>query len=188
MEETAMNETLSTIAARYSCRDFSGAPLSQEQLEAIVSAALAAPSAVNRQPWHVIAITDKALIDDLDAEGMSLLAASDPSAYERMMSRGGRLFYNAPCMILVASDGSNYASMDCGILSQNVALAAHSLGLGSVICGMAAIPFAGPRADVWKQRAGFPQGYSFGIAILVGTANSGKAPHDLDENKVTYLA
>jgi len=183
-----MNETLKTIAGRYSCRDFADTPLTDGQIQAIAEAALAAPSAMNSQPWHVIVVADKALVDEMDAEGMAILAAAeDKSGYERIMSRGGKLFYNAPCMIMVASDGSDYAAMDCGILSQNVALAAHSLGLGNVICGMARIPLAGPRGDEFKRRMQFPAGYTFGIAILVGTARSGKAPHGLDMGKLTRI-
>ena len=183
-----MNETMRTIAERYSCRDFTGDPLTAPQLQALVKAALASPSAMNRQPWYVIAITDKALINELDADGMSILAeAEDKSVFERIQSRGGKIFYNAPCMILAASDGSEHAAMDCGILSQNVALAAHSLGLGSVICGMAAIPLNGPRGNTFKKRMQFPDGYGFGIAILAGVAKSGKAPHVLDMSKVTYI-
>ena len=183
-----MNETLKTIAERYSCRDFADTPLTDGQIKALADAALAAPSAMNRQPWHIIVITDKALIEEMDAEGMNILsAAEDKSGYERIMSRGGKIFYNAPCMFMIASDGSHYASMDCGILSQNLALAAHALGLGSVICGMAGIPLSGPRGCELKKRMQFPEGYDFGIAVLAGSANSGKEPHELDMGKVTYI-
>ena len=183
-----MNETLKNIAERYSCRDFKDTPLTVAQVEAIVEAALASPSARNVQPWQVIVITDKSLIEELDAEGMNVLAAAeDKSGYERVKSRGGKIFYNAPCMLMVASDGSGYSSMDCGILSQNVSLAAHSLGLGSVICGMAGIPLSGPRGEELKKRMKFPEGFGFGIAILAGTAKSGKEPHDMDFNKVSFI-
>ena len=183
-----MNETLKTIADRYSCRDFANTPLTDEQIKALVDAALAAPSAMNRQPWQIIMVTDKSLVEELDAEGMSVLAAAeDKSGYERIKSRGGKIFYNAPCMMMVASDGSAYASMDCGILSQNVSLAAHSMGLGSVICGMAGIPLNGSCGEELKRRLQFPEGYGFGIAILVGVARSGKEPHELDMSKVTFI-
>ena len=89
---------------------------------------------------------------------------------------------------MVASDGSHYSQMDCGILSQNIALAAHSLGLGSVICGMAGIPLNGPRGAEFKKRMLYPDNYEFGIAVLVGGANSGKEPHRHDFAKVTYVA
>jgi len=88
---------------------------------------------------------------------------------------------------MAASDGSEWAAMDCGILSQNVSLAAHSLGLGSVICGMAGIPLGGARGEELKKRMKFPEGYGFGIAVLVGAAKTGKAPHEPDAAKVTYI-
>ena len=183
-----MNDTLRSIQERYSCRDFLENPLADSQIKTITEAALAAPSAVNRQPWHIIVITDKSLIDEMDAEGLSVLAAeTDQSAYKRIQSRGGRLFYNAPCMFMIASDGSDYALMDCGILSQNIVLAAHSLGLGSVICGMARIPLSGSKGVLFKKRMHFPDSYLFGIAVLVGTAGSTKPPHELDTSKVTYI-
>jgi len=180
-----MNETLKNIATRYSCRDFADTALTDLQINAIVEAALASPSSMNRQPWHIIVVTDKALIEELDAEGMKIIASwEDKSAFERINSRGGKLFYNAPCLVIVASDGSD---LDCGIVSQNISLAAHSLGLGNVICGMAGIPLSGPRAEELKKRLKFPDGLKFAMAVLVGTAKSGKAPHELDRSKVTYI-
>jgi nitroreductase len=183
-----MNDTLKTIAGRYSCRDFSDKPLTGEQIETLVNAALASPSAVNKQPWRIIVVTDKLLIEELDAEAMKILsAAEDNYFYKFIMSCGGKVFFNAPCMIVIASDGSEYAAMDCGILSQNIALAAHSLGLGNVICAMAGIPLSGDKGDEFKKRMQFPEGYGFGIAVLAGEAKSGKKPHKLDMAKVTYI-
>ncbi len=183
-----MNEVLKAIANRYSCRDFTGEPVTETQVRALADAALAAPSGMNRQPWHLIMITDKKLIDEMDDECMAVLAgAPDTSGYERIMARGGKVYYNAPCMALVASDNSGMAAMDGGILSQNIALAAHSLGLGSVICGMAGIPFAGMNKNKWVKRVGFPEGYGFNIAVLVGEAKTEKEPHELDYSKVTYI-
>ena len=183
-----MNETLKTIAERYSCRDFADTPLTAEQVKLIAEAALAAPSGMNRQPWHITMVTDKGLVDDMDAEGMRMLQdAEDKAAYERMMSRGGKLFYNAPCLVMVSTPIEGGSPMDCGILCQNVALAAHALGLGSVIVGMAGMPLTGPKGDDYKMKLKFPDGYGFGIGILVGTPNTITEPHALDMTKVSYV-
>ena len=183
-----MNDTLTNIAERYSCRDFADTPPTDGQIKAIVNAALAAPSGMYRQPWHIIVIRNKTLIDELDAEGMSVLgAAEDKSRYEYMMSRGGKLFYNAPCMLIILSDDSKWGTLDSGIQCQNVALAAQSIGLASCIVGMAEIPLSGKRGDEFKRRLVFPDGYDFAIGVLIGTAKSGKKPHEHDKTKVTYI-
>jgi len=183
-----MNETLKNIEKRYTCRDFKDTPLSDEQIEHLVSAALSAPSARNYQPWHVIVVTDKALIEELDADGMDIMSkVEDKSTYELMMSRGGTMFYNAPCLIIVLSDGSKWGTFDSGILCQNVVLAAESMGLGTCIVGMAGVPLNGPNGEDYAKRMGFPEGHSFAIGVLVGEINSGKVPHGHDRNKVSYI-
>jgi len=183
-----MNDTLKSIAERYSCRDFADTPLTDGQIKAVVDAALAAPSGVNRQPWHIIVVRNKALVDELDAEGMDILSAGgDKSYYERIMSRGGKMFYNAPCLVIILSDGSKWAVLDSGIQCQNIALAAQSLGLASCIVGMAGIPLSGPRREEFRKSLEFPEGYEFTIGILLGTAKSGKEPHEYNMNKVTYI-
>ena len=183
-----MNNVLKTICERYSCRDFADTPLNGEQIDTLVRAALASPSGLNRQPWHVIVVTDKALIDEMDVEGMKALSeAENKNVYERILSRGGKLFYNAPCMIIATSSDPGGAPMDCGILSQNIALAAHSIGLGNVICGLASVPINGPSGNNLKKRLKFPENHVFGISVLVGYAKSKKEPHELDFNKVTFI-
>ena len=183
-----MNETLKNIMARNSCRDFKATPLTDDQIKAIADAALAAPSAMNRQPWHVVIVKDKSIIDELDKEGMGILAAAeDKAGYQRMMDRGGKLYYNAPCLVYILSDSSAWAPLDCGIMCQNITLAAQSLGLSSCIVGMANMPLTGPRGEEFKKRMKFPDGYVFGIGVLVGAPNAGKEPHELDYAKITYV-
>ena len=179
-----MNEVLKAISERFSCRDFSPEPLPKEQIETLVDAALASPSAMNLQPWHIIAVTDKALIDEMDESAMS---DKTQPYYERIMERGGRMFYNAPCVIVVAINDSERAVLDAGIVSQNISLAAHSLGLGNCICGMLRIPLEGERGAEFAKRLCIPEGMKFGMSVLVGKINTPKKPHELDRMKVTYV-
>ena len=183
-----MNETLKNINERYTCRDFTDTPVSQQQLGELVKAALSSPSARNLQPWHVVFVTDKAIVDELDKEGMDILGvAEDKSMYELFMSRGGKMFYNAPCLAIVLSDGSKWGTLDSGILCQNIVLAAESMGLGTCIVGMAGIPLDGPKTEEYAKRLGFPKDHSFAIGVLVGVINSGKEPHEHDLSKVSFI-
>ena len=54
-----MNETLKTIANRYSCRSYTGEAIEREKVEAIALAGIQAPSAMNLQPWEIVVIQDK---------------------------------------------------------------------------------------------------------------------------------
>lgn len=183
-----MNEVLKTIEERFSCRAYTGRPLTDEELDAIAKAAIQSPSAVNRQPWRVIIATNKELLAEIEAEAMSNLAkAEDKSSYERIMSRGGKVYYNAPCIVFVAVDKSDYALVDMGILCENVSLAAASMGLGSVICGMIRFAFAGEKAEYFRQKLAVPEDFEIAIAVLVGEAERKAAPHEPDKSKVSFI-
>jgi Nitroreductase len=185
-----MNEVLKAIAARYSCRDFDGVMPEEAKLQAIAQAAVAAPSSRNRQPWRVILLENKQLLDEMEAEGIAAIRAMpDKSLHERVMSRGGTVFYHAPCMVLLAIDPTERAEalLDCGIVCQTIALAATSLGIDNLICGMARLAFAGEKAEYFKEKLGFPPEFEFGGAILLGHAATVTMPHTPDTGKISRV-
>ena len=67
------------------------------------------------------------------------------------------------------------------------ALAAASLGVGNVICGMTGIPFGGPKGDTFRQKAGFHDGWEFGMAVLVGFSKAEGAAHKPDTTKIRFV-
>ena len=118
-----MNDTVKTIMNRKSVRAYSDAPVSEEQLMTLVKAGMAAPTAVDCRPWDFIVITDKAALKQL----------ADALPYAKMAGR-------AAAAIVVAGDqkrqyggeGSSYWIMDCSAATENILLAAESMGLGAV--------------------------------------------------------
>jgi nitroreductase len=185
-----MNQTLEAIKTRFSCRDFADTTLDDAKIRAIAQAAIEAPSAMNRQRWQIIVVRNPELIAELEAEGMRVIAAMpDKSIYDRIMSRGGKLFYSAPCIIYVPIEPSELtgAAMDCGIVLQTIALAAQAQGLSSCICGLAGLSFADDKAAYFKEKLQFPTGYEFGCAVLIGEAVAPGKPHEPDEDKIKYI-
>ncbi len=187
-----MKETLKVIKERFSCRSFTNKMPQEQDLLAIAQAAIQAPSGMNRQGWHVIVVKNKNLIDDMETAGMDILSGmEDKSMHERVMARGGKLFYNAPCMIVVAIKEAypkGAELIDCGILAQNIVLAAASLGIANLHCGFVSLAFAGSRADEFKNRLKFPDGYECGMGILLGYTDSPASPHTPDQDKITVIA
>ena len=189
-----MNDTLKTIAKRYSCRSFSDKAISDADLQLIADAGIQAPSARNVQGWHITVVKNKPLIAEIEAEGMRVLSElSDKSTYERIMSRGGKLFYNAQAVGFIAVNASaaahydKYVAVDLGIAAQNISLAATSLGIDNCHCGLAAFCFAGGKADEFKKRLRFPEGYECNYGVLLGYGNGQGTPHAPNADKITFI-
>ena len=185
-----MNETLKIIQARSSCRNFIDKLPTDEELKAIAQAAIQSPSGMNRQCWQIIVVKNKEIILEMDKEGLQNLKAADNAFYERVVARTGDLFYHAPCMIMIAikkAEKEGAELVDLGIVAQNIVIAAESLGLASLHCGLAGFSFAGSRAEDFKKKLSFPPEYECGLAVLLGHAKEKRAPREPDQGKITYI-
>jgi nitroreductase len=117
-------DTLEAIFTRRSVRDYTGDPVSEEDLLDLLRAGMQAPSARNEQPWHFVVIDDPELLHAIPVF----------HPYSKMLMQ-------APLAILVCSDRkleSKRASwlQDCSAATQNILLAAHAKGLGAVWLGI----------------------------------------------------
>ena len=117
-------DVLEAIHTRRSIRQYKDEPLSAEQIETLLRAAMAAPSAGNAQPWHFLVIEDQATRDRL--------AAVHP--YAKMLSQ-------AAAGILVLGEPSQekypgYWPLDCAAAVENLLLAARGMELGAVWTGV----------------------------------------------------
>jgi hypothetical protein len=134
------NEILRTIMARRSTRKFTDEQISPEQLDALLDAAVWAPSGGNNQSWLFTAIQNKNTLlrlNELVREGFHHWVPDDDypgklAVKEHSQKEGYNFYYNAPTLI-VASNKPNYenAMADCSLALQNIFLTARSLGLGS---------------------------------------------------------
>ena len=118
----AGEDALTVIHNRKSVRNFTGVPATRAELEKIVKAGMAAPSAVNKQPWSFVIVTD---LKALDA-----LAAALP--YARMLSKAGSAIVVCAIPEKAYENSKDFAVIDCSCASENILLAAEALGLGAV--------------------------------------------------------
>lgn len=183
------NEVLMTIENRRAHRAYEPKQLSEDQLQAIINAALASPSAVNAQPWHFSVVQDQDLLNRIHQESRTVAMKREAGKRSpRYDDPTFQVFYHAPTVIFLSGNLSNpYAKMDCGIAVQNIALAAKSLGLGSVILGLPADAFLGDAKEELEQKLQFPEGYGFQIAISIGIATDTKAAHEKHPEKVSII-
>lgn len=118
-----MDDALGCITSRRSIRKYHERPVDPEQVEVLLRAAMAAPSAGNQQPWRFVVVTAR---DTLDA-----LSRTSPYA---------GLLTGAPLAIAVCGETTGerhpgYWVEDCSAAMENLLLAAHATGLGAVWLG-----------------------------------------------------
>lgn len=117
---------LHNIETRASVRTFKNDPVPDAVIEKLLKAGMAAPSAMNAQPWQFIVIRDRGILSSLS-----------------LASQHTGLLANAPLAIAVCGDLQKKAQVEEGIYwshdacaaTENILLAAHALGLGAVWTG-----------------------------------------------------
>lgn len=176
---------LEAILSRSSIRAYKDTPLTEEQLTALKKAALASPTAMNRQEQRFLFVTNKEVIERINAAVLDGVIASGNEAFaERIRSRGGRILYSPPLFVGIFAAEGNYAGVDAGIAVENLAIAAKELGLDTVILGMPAAAFSGEAGRKLAESLGVPTGYDFRIGISIGYKDTEKEPHEWDESHI----
>lgn len=178
-------DVLQAIADRRSHRVYKPEQIPEEVLEKILKAGLEAPSAMNRQEWHFSLVQDAGLLQEIHDAAAEVMAKGKGPGPAR---EGFQIFYHAPAAVfLFGQKDFDWTQVDCGIAVQNMALAAESLGVGSVILGLPKLAFAGDKAEALKKRLECPEGYEFVIALALGYATDTKDSHGLREEKISRI-
>ena len=160
-----MDQRLDFIYKRRSIRSYENKPLADGVIEELLKAAMAAPSAKNGQPWEFIVVTDEALLAELP---------------ERHPS--GHLAKEAGTLIVIFGDPDEQLAHDLSAATQNLLLAASTLGLGTCWLGMRA-----ERHPPIKDLLGIPEGMFIVSMIAVGQPAEQKEPRtQYDASKVHW--
>ena len=143
------------LHTRRSIRSYADAPVTDDELDALLRAAMAAPSAGNAQPWHFVVITDRATLD----------AIPDIHPHAAMVKQ-------APLAIAVTAElaqekypGFGYWTLDCSAAVENLLLAARGLGLGTVWCGIYPRP---ERMEGLARLLALPEGVKAHALVVMG--------------------
>jgi nitroreductase len=134
--------TLEAISTRRSVRSFTSKPIAKEIVEELLRAAMSAPSAGNEQPWQFVVIDDRKMLDRI--------IDVNPNA---------KMCKEAQAAILVCGDTSKekypgFWVQDCSAAAQNILLAAHDKGIGSVWTGIYPIK---ERVEGFRKLLGLPE-------------------------------
>jgi nitroreductase len=114
-----MDDILNTIYSRKSVREYINKNIDSEKINSLLMAAMAAPSAMNKQSWEFIVVKDKITLEQLGN-----------------IKNGAHMVKDAAMAIVVCGNLeetiNDYWVQDCSAASMNILLAAHSMELGAV--------------------------------------------------------
>lgn len=122
METLLMKDAMTVISERKSVRKYTGELISKPDIEKILKAAMAAPSAMHMLPWKFVVVSEPDTLKQLSAQ----------LPFAQMLEKAGTAI--VVCAVPEEAAGSNeaYAILDCACASENILLAAEALGLGAV--------------------------------------------------------
>jgi len=162
------------IENRRSIRKFQAdKPVTREQLNRLLEAAMSAPSACNSRQWEFIAITKR--------ETLNEIAHIHP--YAKMCETATA----AIIVVAIPQDGmpGDYFPQDCGAATQNILLEAVSMGLGTCWCGV--YPKEKLIASI-RKLFNIPEPKIPFNVIAIGKPDESPAKRgSFEEKKVTYI-
>jgi nitroreductase len=177
-----MTDLMTLIQGRRSVRKYEEKAVPQEALQQILESVRWAPSWANTQCWEVIVVKSAQAKEKLQA---SLPAQGNP-AFKTMVQapvvlvlcakKGASGYYKD----MAATKFGDWMMYDLGIVTQNICLTAHAMGLGSVVVGL----FDHNKAAEAMQ---LPPGYELVTMIPIGyPAKSGSAPKRRETAEFTH--
>ena len=187
-----MNPVIENIKKRRSIRKYKEMQIEEEKIETIIEAGLYAPSGHNAQPWHFTVLQNKNKIDQISIGTKEALKDCETPIFRRMArNESFHILYDAPTVIVVSGkkEGAYSMEADLGAATQNMLLAAESLGVSSCWIGLVVEYFKGEEKDKRNEEMGVPEGYEVQYAVTLGYSSLEGSPkaHIRKENTVNYI-
>ena len=152
------------MMSRRSIRAYKDSVISRETLNDILKCGINAPNGKTLQSYEIRVIDSPALIDSMT----QAVVKDKPEIAQREGFKN--IFVNAPCVVCIAYDTQyDMAQIDCGLLGENIILAAWAKGIGSCCLGSSARWLLdSPSAKPYLDRLAFSKGYQLLYCIALG--------------------
>lgn len=184
------SSVLQAILDRRSIRDYRPEQITGEQLQALISAALASPSAMDRQPWHFTVVQNPEILAQISRASIEeQKRTADEETLQKLNQPDADIYFHAPTVFFISCSPSSsfWCYLDCGIAAENIALAAQGIGLGSVILGSPNEAFVEPQAEKLRKLLKLPQGHEVVLSVGVGVPQENPPAHVVKEGRYHIL-
>jgi nitroreductase len=166
-------ETIKAIMTRRSIHQFKNTPVTDKQIKVILETAMNAPSAGDGRPWHFVVVKDRAKLNMLADK----------------IDEGNAMFKEAQAAILIVGDPQKegfpgFYPQDCSCAAQNIYLAAHDMGLGTVWIATWSVP---PRINGIREVLNVPENLEPFAIFPLGVPAENLEPEYRYDEKLVHL-
>lgn len=179
------NPVIENIMTRRSIRKYKDAPVGRDTMKVILDCGINAPNAINRQAWEIRVVDNPQWLSEVS----EVIIKGNPQAAGMAEEPGYKnVFRNAPTVAFIANDtGFGSSPVDCGLMGENMVLAAWSMGVGSVILGSPVRFFTVPETAPYLESLGFSEGYELLFCIAFGYPDEAPDAKPRDTTKYKFI-
>ena len=165
---------LDVIYKRRAIRDYLPQKVNQDTINALLNAAIHAPTAMHEEPWAFAIIQDQDILNRLSDSTITMVrnsaSGSNDTQSKHMLDLvnkpGFHVFYNASTLIVIYSKfQGQFVTADCWLAAENLMLAACARQLGTCVIGFAVQAL---NSNEWKAELGIPHDMTAIAPIIVG--------------------
>lgn len=171
------------MMSRRSIRAYKDSVISRETMKEILTCGVNAPNGKNLQSYEIRVIDSPTLIDSIT----NAVVKDNPKIAEREGFKN--IFVNAPCVVCIAYDTKyDMAQIDCGLLGENIILAAWAKGIGSCCLGSSARWILdSPSAKPYLDQMAFSEGYELLYCIALGYPDESPEAKPRREDMIKFI-
>lgn len=170
-----MNETIEVIKSRRSIRKYKPQCPTKEELQAVISAGVCAPSGMNLQSAIIVAVTNPEEVNTLSELCAKVRGQKNP-------------YYGAPAVLLVlAESNSDYKLQDGSLVMGNLMNAAHAIGLGTCWINRLDKVFELPEGKALLEKWGIKGEYTGIASCVIGYPDEEPQMKPRKDNYVYYV-
>ena len=179
----AENEVISAIMSRRSIRKYQDKAVPRELLEKVAECGIHAPNAMNAQRWEVRIVDSPEFID-----GVTQVFLKEAPEMASRNTYFKNVFRNAPAIICVGAEEGRFTDIDCGLMGENMMLAAYSLGLGTCcLGGPVDMLMNNPEARPFYDALQFSEGYTLRYILAIGWPEEAPEAKPRDMDKIQFV-
>lgn len=179
--KTVEEAVVETIMSRRSVRKYKPEPVDRETMDKIVKCGINAPNGMARESWEIRIVDNPEVISRINGMYAEYMKKVNGTEVKHMI-------FGAPVVAFIAHDTAyEFSQVDCGLLGENMILAAKSMGIGSCCLGSVARFVNSEYGEQVRQMLDFSEGFHMLYAICFGYPDEEPAAKPRNADKVKYI-